>query len=545
MRWFYALSIRWKLQLSFFLVTMLTIGYVRWDGYRELAKLIDIVKQNQPDPMVVAQLDGRLHDFVVAALWQSTVEFAVLFLVIAALAKLFVAPLQALCLALRDSEQGDLTRTVQTRSQDEIGVLGRHFNAMLAGLTGIIRNIDNNSAQMAQSAYQVATIAHEIGQVSQSENAAAEEMTAHTAELMLVSESVQHLAQEAVGRATVASEGAQAGIAYVETNIERMEDTVSDVNRASDQVTQLKDAAQQIYDIIGTIRAIAEQTNLLALNAAIEAARAGESGRGFAVVADEVRDLASRTTASTARITEIINEVNAQVGQVADSMEGVVECVHGSQDRARETAQIIGRIAGEVSQSAESNRRIAEVSGAQLTQLQAQQGRLDGLFDSVKTNAAKVQSTGSIGDDLYQVTESLRAVLGQFRFERDSGVVRAANEKRIMPRLSHQLRVRFWQGDKHYESICSDLSLSGMKLRLPEQLDDGLPLALEIYAPYPDLKQYEAQRPINLSAKVVWQRLEEGRLQCGIHFDDMAAEQEQGLQRCFDYFHRDARYAAG
>jgi len=282
--WFSTMSIRWKLQLSFFLVVMITIIFVRWGGYNELLQLVNIARENQVAPGVITQLESRLDAYLISAIWQSGVEFIALYFVISFLARRVVSPIEALSRTVREIEKGDLTSQVEIRSKDEIGMLGAGIKAMLGGLTTIVRKIDRNSSQMAQSAYQVATIAREIGRVGQSENEVTDSMNQDAVALIEVAESVQQLAHEAIDRATIANKGAQEGIAYVGGNVSRMEDTVIDVTRASDQVTELKGAAQQIYDIIGTIRAIAEQTNLLALNAAIEAARAGEcqGGRGRA-----------------------------------------------------------------------------------------------------------------------------------------------------------------------------------------------------------------------------------------------------------------------
>ena len=542
MRWFSALSIRWKLQLSFFLVTLVTIVFMRWGSYQELVRLIEIARQANVEPVVLAQLDARRVAYLTNTLWQSALELLVLYGLISLLARRLVAPIESLCRVVGKIEQGDLTHTVENRSEDEIGKLARGFNAMQSGLTKIVRSIDTNSSQMAQSSYQVASISREITEVSQSENAVVEGMTQDAATLIEVAESVQHIAQEAIERATTASTAAQEGREYVGGNVSRMEDTVADVTRASDQVNELKGAAEQIYDIIGTIRAIAEQTNLLALNAAIEAARAGESGRGFAVVADEVRDLANRTTDSTGKITDIINQVNEQVGQVAESMEAVVARVNGSRERAVEAGEQIARIAEDISSAADSNQKIDEVSKNQLYQLQMLQIRLAGLFESVQQSSIKVATTGSVAKDLFRVSEDLRQELAQFTYQRDAQLEKDTNDKRAAPRLSHQLRVRFWQDGQQSESICSDLSLSGMKLRLSQRLVENVPLDLDIFLPYANLAEYENQRPVSVRGEIVWQREEAGQLHCGLRFIELDEERMAGLQGCFDFFHQAARY---
>ncbi|NOX92180.1 MAG: methyl-accepting chemotaxis protein [Gammaproteobacteria bacterium] len=541
-RWFSTLSIRWKLQISFFLVTMLAVVFVRLDGYQQLVQLAEVARQGGVAMDVIVQMDAGLAAYVTGALWQSVLELVVLFLVISILAKRLAAPIESLCRAAENIEKGDLRQKVESTTDDEVGMLAGRFNTMLGGLTEIVHSVDSTSAQLEQSAYQVATISHEISEVSQSENAVTEGMTQDATVLIEVAESVQQMAREAIERATIANQGAQEGIAYVGDNVAGMDDTVADVTHASRQVAELKDAARQIYEIIGTIRGIAEQTNLLALNAAIEAARAGDSGRGFAVVADEVRDLATRTTDSTSKITDIINKINGQVSQVAESMETVAERVNGSQGRAREAGAVIERIAHDISSVAEANQKIDDVSKTQLNQLQMLQIRLAGLFESVQQTAAKVENTANVSDDLYRVTETLRQVLLQFTYEKIVHRVQISNEQRAAPRLDHQLRVRFWQNGVQFESICSDLSLSGMKLRIKRKLDSKEPIDMEIFLPYENLAEYESQRPAALRAKVVWQQQENGQLQCGLHFIDLTPEREEGLNRCFEYFNEEAQY---
>ena len=47
---------------------------------------------------------------------------------------------------------------------------------------------------------------------------------------------------------------ARAGIGTVQRNISEMAATVGEVNRAAHEMNELKEAAQQIFNIIGTIR---------------------------------------------------------------------------------------------------------------------------------------------------------------------------------------------------------------------------------------------------------------------------------------------------
>ena len=62
---------------------------------------------------------------------------------------------------------------------------------------------------------------------------------------------------------------------------QRLEQLSNQVRASSDSMLALEQAANNIVQVLDTIRGVAEQTNLLALNAAIEAARAGVHGPWF------------------------------------------------------------------------------------------------------------------------------------------------------------------------------------------------------------------------------------------------------------------------
>jgi len=114
-------------------------------------------------------------------------------------------------------------------------------------------------------------------------------------------------ASEAVHSTVVETEQvSEKGKDVLAKSVSIMNEITNNVEIVAKDIEAISVQSDKISNIVNTISAIADQTNLLALNAAIEAARAGEQGRGFAVVADEVRQLASRTTASTSEISEVV-----------------------------------------------------------------------------------------------------------------------------------------------------------------------------------------------------------------------------------------------
>jgi len=540
--WFLKMSIRWKLQLGFFVVTMITTIFNRLLATHELSLMIDIARAGNVAPEVLKQMVENRSDYNFNSFWESGIEFGAQFLFIGIVATLFVKPIQALRDAMQAMAKGDLVHTIKQSAEDEVGQLQIAFNSMRQRFSGILREIEDSGKQMHQSAFQITTIAREIADVSRKEESRSAEVSAATQALNGIAHQVQDHASSAIEQSAQLENQGRAGIDSVRRNIAVMEETSVGVAAASSSIGELESEAARINAIITTIKEISGQTNLLALNAAIEAARAGESGRGFAVVAGEVRKLAERANNSAEEVATIIDDLNARVKEVTGSMETVVARVADSRQVADETVTVIEDMVSAINVAAEGSREIGSASQTQVDELGRLESTLEVLFATLHESGSKVDATASIGDTIFDVSERLNHTMAGFQIDRELAMSRPNGEKRDYPRAQNSLRVNVQHDQRLTEGVCRDISLSGLQLVLGDELKSQQIIELEVFLPTESIDEFRRQSPLRVKGRVMWIREDLDKFLYGIHFESLDEGGRQALKRSVEYFNHPAVY---
>ncbi len=259
----------------------------------------------------------------------------------------------------------DLTQMINHISSDEVGVLSKSFDALIASLRDTVNQVKDGAIQVAQASEEMSCITKEVGDASEQQQQEIEQAVTAINEMTATIQSIAENANTAASAVNDVTEEIGRGKTVSDDARAEIEKLNAEVEGAAHAIEELQQNSESIGDILATISAIAEQTNLLALNAAIEAARAGEQGRGFAVVADEVRTLASRTQESTESIRENINQFQKGTAEV-------VETVTRSRDRAQtgiakvsESSEILDSIYANISNISDMNTQVATAAKEQ------------------------------------------------------------------------------------------------------------------------------------------------------------------------------------
>jgi methyl-accepting chemotaxis protein len=400
----------------------------------------DVARRSQAEQVSAAARIASHARWILLAL--AAVAISLSGLVAVAVSRSILGRTRELLGAAEAVAAGDLTQTLEA-SNDELGRLAGAFNAMVASLAALVREIEGvsdglvrTSARMATGSTETHRAVAEIAHAIENMAAGTERQVALVADTRTRAGEVVSTAQESsLNAAGTADDAATArrlaaeGVEAAEDARTAMQSLAESSSRLTEAMAQFTERSERIGGMVDTITGIAGQTNLLALNAAIEAARAGEQGRGFAVVAEEVRKLADEAEAAATSISGLILEMQAETRQIVSVVEegarrtdGGSATLESARARFVEIDEAVSRVADSADKIAAAGTAIAEQAAGMERQLDEVSGSSESASSSAEQISASTQETAagtdqiaSAAQGLSETAASLRALIDRFR----------------------------------------------------------------------------------------------------------------------------------
>ncbi|MDF1881559.1 methyl-accepting chemotaxis protein [Sulfurimonas sp. MAG313] len=341
----------------------------------------------------------------------------ILAILVIVLKKVVSRPIQDLAEVAKElsSGDGDLTKRLEEKSQDEIGKTAHFVNKFIQKVQGVVSDVIISGHNTAD---EIAHISRDIDQMDsrmKEERSLVDKTTTLTSKIQdLLVQSVDDSMQtvEKVGQAVSNLNDANKTMSVL---VEDVTDMSVKEHEMSDSLSQLSDDANEVKSVLTVISDIADQTNLLALNAAIEAARAGEHGRGFAVVADEVRKLAERTQKTLSEIQATINvivqsiiDTSSQMDVNAKAINRLVESTNSVEHKIQETVEHI-QVASDIARNSEQeSKKLADTTQGIIT-------NIHDINEISIQNSEALEGVQNKAKNLATGAETLNKQLGKFK----------------------------------------------------------------------------------------------------------------------------------
>lgn len=330
--------------------------------------------------------NAMVRDFTVQIIFVALgLSIPLLFFVYTFIRKFVTEPLDAMTHGLRDiaEGEGDLTRRLDVRGQDEIGTASSVFNQMMEQFQGLIATVASSASEIMQSARQLSSNPSAESGSMQGEDDRLSRIAA-------IAESASQLQQRSKDSRQQTLDGA-ASLAELSEQIRQVAGSVREIAEA---ITHFIKSSDDISHMTEEVKEIARKTNLLALNAAIEAARAGDQGRGFAVVAAEVRKLAEKSAEAANEIDGITSELHGRSSQAELSMQKGLGCIDSSEQSLAKVEQVLSH----------ARESVEQVGNA-----------VSGIVDATDLASNIVAETVEAANQLNQLSAELQVLVKRFK----------------------------------------------------------------------------------------------------------------------------------
>ena len=307
--------------------------------------------------------------------------------------------------------KGDMTLSLTSQSDDEMGDLTDHFNETAENMRSLIKKVNTSADNVFRVANETKERSIKTRESINSQLDGTSQVAVAVTEMTQTAHGVADYTRQAQKTVQETRDEANQGGGIVRMSLQNIEKLCAEIRKTTESINILAKDSESIAQVVDEIKGIASQTNLLALNAAIEAARAGEQGRGFAVVADEVRSLSQRTHASTTNIQTIIERFLKRIDESVEAMNKSGEVAEGTVQESSMIGIVLDTITEKLETMVEMNNMIAHSVAQQAEvseEIDQNVNEIREMGEGAVVRAEKTSAaTAAMADDANSLKEAL------------------------------------------------------------------------------------------------------------------------------------------
>lgn len=311
--------------------------------------------------------------------------------------------------------QGDLTLTITSDREDEIGELGRSLDKMVKGLRAVASQIGLVSESLNSATAEIFASSQQQAAATSEQAAAVQQANATMSQLAQSGAQIADRAKQVATAAEATSTASATGLQSVRNTTSTMDNIRQQAEAVAENVIALSEKTQTIGDIIASVNDIAEQSHLLALNASIQAAVAGEHGRSFAVVANEMKNLASQSKQATVQIRSILSDIQKGITSSVMLTEEAVKRVDTGRQQASVADQAIRKLTESVEDSIRAFQQIVGGSGQQQIGFEQVTHAFRNIGVASQQTATSTKQTEKAAANLSVLTQELRSAMSRYQ----------------------------------------------------------------------------------------------------------------------------------
>lgn len=281
--------------------------------------------------------------------------------------------------------------------------LGEKFNAVIMSFlksnNNFVMRLNNFMTKIGDSS----CVKEMIEQVN-SQTVAINDMRGSSQDLDNSIQNIQSSVEKIQGNSHSVIETAYHCIEDMNSSIRIVDGSSEQILKINDQISNFKEKAIKINEILDMVKKIAQKSGLLALNASIEAARAGEAGKGFAVVANQIKDLSSNTTSSAEDVVKYVAELMEGISAISEAVNSTTKQLQDGNERVHKSVREMDMITEQLNDIRNEIDGIYEEINTQSSLTQSFVSSIDSIADSYKTLSEECVTTGG---HLYRISRDV------------------------------------------------------------------------------------------------------------------------------------------